>query len=268
MAETASILWTDAARKRFETRGLVRFEAVIPRRAAEAMAGRLWADLERREGVRRDDPATWTTERIFGFQTVQASGAFDGMGAPAVRRLLDDLMGQGRWAEPTHWGQPITCFPTPGPWALPHQSWHLDGPGEPASRRAMVGRLFLILGPLAPQGGGTVVATGSHRIVEAMADEAGETVRSGDMRQRLAARHPWFAELMSRSGAGDREDRFMARETKVAGVPLQVEAMTGEPGDLYLMHPRALHAGAPNAAAQPRLVLSQFVLPKSEGNSA
>jgi hypothetical protein len=124
----------------------------------------------------------------------------------------------------------------------------------------MVGRLFLILGPLAPQGGGTLVATGSHRIVEAIADEAGETVRSGDMRQRLAARDPWFADLMSRSG-GDRVRRFMDRTTQVAGVPLRVEAMTGDPGDLYLMHPRALHAGAPNAAAEPRLVLTQFVAP-------
>jgi hypothetical protein len=258
---TSSILWTEAARERFATRGLVRFEAAIPRRAAEAMADRLWADLERREGVRRGEPATWTTERIFGFQEVQASGAFDRMGAPVVRRLLDDLMGQGRWSEPRHWGQPLTCFPTPAPWALPHASWHLDGPGEPAARRVMVGRLFLILGPLAPQGGGTIVATGSHRIVEAIADQAGETVRSGEMRQRLAARHPWFAELTSPSGATDREARFMARETKVAGVPLQVEEMTGEPGDLYLMHPRALHAGAPNATDRPRLVLSQFVAP-------
>jgi ectoine hydroxylase-related dioxygenase (phytanoyl-CoA dioxygenase family) len=55
----------------------------------------------------------------------------------------------------------------------------------------------------------------------------------------------------------------MDRATRVAGVPLQVEEMTGQPGDLYLMHPRALHAGAPNATDQPRLVLSQFVLPKA-----
>jgi ectoine hydroxylase-related dioxygenase (phytanoyl-CoA dioxygenase family) len=180
-----------------------------------------------------------------------------------VRTVLDDLMGPGRWAEPAHWGQPLVCFPTAAPWTLPHRSWHLDGPCEAASRRAMVGRLFLILGPLAPQGGGTVVATGSHRLVEALADAAGETVHSGEMRQRLAALDPWFAELMTASGAGDRAGRFMAEPTEVAGVSLRVEEMTGEPGDLYLMHPRALHAGAPNAAVQPRLVLSQFVLPKA-----
>jgi hypothetical protein len=261
VTEPTSTLWTDAARERFETRGLVRFDAAIPRAQAEAMADRLWADLARREGARRDDPATWTTERVFGFQAILASGAFDGMGAPAVHDLLDALFDGEAWAEPVHWGQPLTCFPTPAPWALLHTNWHIDGPCEPAARRQMVGRLFLILGPLAPHGGGTVVAAGSHRLVERLADEAGETVRSGDMRQRLAALDPWFAELMRPSDRADRVARFMDRETEVGGVKLQVEEMTGEPGDLYLMHPRALHNGAPNAAALPRLVLTQFVMP-------
>jgi len=217
--------------------------------------------MERREGVKRDAPATWARERIFGFQDVLASGAFDGMGSPAVRALLDELMGAGRWTPPAHWGQPLTCFPTPGPWRLLSAHWHIDGPCEPAARRGMVGRLFLILGPLAPQGGGTLVATGSHRIVEQVADQAGETIHSGDMRQRLAALAPWFADLMSPSDAPDRRERFMDRETTVAGVPLQLEEMTGQPGDLYLMHPRALHNGAPNVTDQPRLVLTQFVMP-------
>lgn len=261
MAATTSTLWTDAARERFETRGLVRFEAAIPRVEVEAMADRLWADLARREGVRRDDSATWTTERVFGFQAIQASGAFDGMGCPAVRDLLDGLFDGQPWAEPVHWGQPLTCFPTPGPWTLLHKNWHIDGPCEPAARRAMVGRLFLILGPLAPQGGGTVVATGSHRLVERLADEAGETVRSGDMRQRLAALDPWFADLMSPAPGEDRTARFMDREAEVAGVSLRVAEMTGEPGDLWLMHPRALHNGAPNVRDRPRIVLTQFIVP-------
>jgi ectoine hydroxylase-related dioxygenase (phytanoyl-CoA dioxygenase family) len=54
----------------------------------------------------------------------------------------------------------------------------------------------------------------------------------------------------------------MEAETVVDGVPLQVEEMTGEPGDLYLMHPAALHAAAPNVLSEPRLVLAQFVMPK------
>ena len=42
----------------------------------------------------------------------------------------------------------------------------------------------------------------------------------------------------------------------------QVAEMTGDPGDVWLMHPNAVHAGAPNVLEAPRLVLTQFVLPK------
>ena len=262
MPETASTLWAASARQRFEQRGLVRIEGVVPRHTVETMAGRLWRDLADRHGAQPGKPATWTVERPSGFQAVQASGAFDTMATPSVRALLDELMHPAGWLEPPHWGQPLACFPTSEPWALPHRHWHVDGPCEPTARRRMVGRLFLILAPVAPQGGGTLVATGSHRLVEALADEAGESVRSGEMRQRLGALHPWFAELMGAAGAGDRTARFMATSTRVRDVPLQIEEMTGKPGDLYLMHPRALHAGAPNVSDQSRLVLTQFVAPK------
>lgn len=258
---TTSTLWTDAARERFQTRGLVRFDAVLPREQAQAMADRLWSDLSHREGVRREDPGTWKAERIFGFQALVGSGAFDAMGAPAVTDLLDALFEGAPWSKPAHWGQPLTCFPTAEPWVLPHMNWHIDGPCEPGPRRTMVGRLFLILGPLVTQGGGTLVATGSHQIVERLADDAGQTIRSADMRQRLAALDPWFADLMRPTPGQDRLVRFMGHVTEVADVPLQVEEMTGQPGDLYLMHPRALHNGAPNAAALPRLVLTQFIMP-------
>ena len=40
---------------------------------------------------------------------------------------------------------------------------------------------------------------------------------------------------------------------------LRVVEITGEPGDLYLVHPLIMHAPAPNCAAVPRMVLSSFV---------
>ena len=40
------------------------------------------------------------------------------------------------------------------------------------------------------------------------------------------------------------------------------EEITGEPGDVFLMHPAALHAAAPNVLDMPRLVLAQFVRPR------
>ena len=56
----------------------------------------------------------------------------------------------------------------------------------------------------------------------------------------------------------------MAAPTVVNGVPVQVTEIVGEPGDLWLMHPAALHTLAPNVLETPRLVLAQFIYPRSE----
>jgi hypothetical protein len=249
---------TPDQRRTFEERGLVRLEGAIAPRAAAQMADRLWTELDRRFGIQAGRPSTWRTERPNKFQALEGTGAFDAMGSPTVRGALDELLGEGRWAEPAHWGQVLACFPGPErDWDVPYQSWHLDAPAEPASA-GLIGRVFAILAPLAAFGGGTLVAAGSHRIVQAIAEREG-FLRSGDARKRLQAHHPWFADLMSKSAGNDRVGRFMEAETLVDGVPLRVEPMTGEPGDVILMHPRILHAAAPNALKAPRLVLTQFI---------
>jgi ectoine hydroxylase-related dioxygenase (phytanoyl-CoA dioxygenase family) len=53
----------------------------------------------------------------------------------------------------------------------------------------------------------------------------------------------------------------VATHVHVDGVEVRVEEMTGDPGDIWLMHPAALHAAAPNVREAPRLVLAQLVLP-------
>jgi len=255
-------------RREFDERGLVRLDRAVAPRAAEEMADRLWQELARKHGAQRRAPGTWRTERPASFQALQKSGAFKGMASPQVRAVLDDLLGRDRWTAPPHWGQPLVCFPKAhGRWDVPYQSWHLDLPADPTRFAMLVGRLFLIVAPLRPKGGGTLVATGSHRIVQRLANKAGDQQSSSAMRKRLQAEHRWFAELMAPDPAGDksrgRVARFMEATTEVSHVPLQVEEMVGEPGDLYLMHPAALHAAAPNVQDAPRLVLSQFVLPKT-----
>jgi hypothetical protein len=247
-------------RRTFEAKGLVKLPGAVSPRAAAEMADRLWAELARKDGVQRNSPATWRQERIFGFQALQASGAFKAMASARVRAILDDLLGP--WVEPTAWGQPLVCFPSPdAAWRIPRQGWHFDGPIDPAPQRKPIGRVFLILEPIRPQGGATLIATGSHRIAMALADAAGVQQSSGDMRKRLQALHPWFAELMAGEPSEARTTRYMERETVVSGVPLRLEEMTGEPGDVWLMHHNAFHGGSPNVLDRPRLALSQFVAP-------
>jgi hypothetical protein len=249
------------ARATFDERGLVKLEGFLPRRTAEAMAEVLWQELARRHHIQRRDRATWRTERPTDFKPLRKSDAFRAMATPGLRALLDDLLGCG-WVEPDAWGQPLVCFPSQHRWDVPHQHWHLDLPAHPKRFHLLVGRLFLLLAPLEPRGGGTLVATGSHRLVARIADRADVELSSAAMRRRLMAEHRWFAELMSPTRDFDRPERFMAAPTMIHDVPVQVEEMTGEPGDLLLMHPAVLHAAATNARDEPRLALTQFVVPE------
>jgi hypothetical protein len=254
---------TSEQRAAFEDRGLVRLHGLIPRKTCEAMADRLWAEMARKDGIQRKAPGSWTTERPTHFKPLQDRGAFAAMGTNEVRAVLDALMGQGRWAEPATWGMPLVCFPRPGQtWDVPFQNWHADGPTDLGAD--LVGRLFLILEPLAAQGGGTLVAQGSHILARRLAQRAGTMLSSAEVRRGLKAAYPWFAELMSppRAKVG-RMARFMEIAEPVGGVACQVAEMTGEPGDVWLMHPNAVHAGAPNVLTAPRLVLTQFVSPKA-----
>jgi hypothetical protein len=105
---------------------------------------------------------------------------------------------------------------------------------------------------------------GSHRLVQALAQANGAALSSGDTRARLKATYPWFRDLMSADpDAEARIERFMNETTRVGDVGLRVMEMTGEPGDVWLMHPDMLHAPASNALDTPRLALSQFVQPKA-----
>lgn len=251
-------------RRRFDERGMVRLEGAISPCAVEEMAARLWDDLAHRHGAQREHRATWRTERPTAFRALQDTGAFNAMASLQVRAALDDLMGRDRWEEPPVWGQPLVCFPgRERDWTVPHQGWHLDGPAEPRRDEwVRMGRVFAILGPLSAGGGATLVAEGSHRLVEALAARNGGALSSAEMRMRLKAEHPWFRDLATAGEAAARIGRFMDRETRVGEVALRLAEMTGEPGDVWLMHPSCLHAAAPNVLAVPRLALTQFVAPK------
>jgi hypothetical protein len=254
-----------ADQRQLDERGLVKLPGLVPRRACEEMAERIWQELARKDGVRRGHPATWTVERPAQFKALTDTGAFKAMATPGYRAVLDDLMGAERWEAPKAWGQPLVCFPRRvGRWDVPYQSWHLDLPAHPKHQSLMVGRTFTILAPLRPGGGGTLVATGSHRVTFRLAETAGAQQSSALMRKRLKTEHRWFHDLMTPDKRReDRIARFMRVETDVGGVACRVEEMTGEPGDVYVMHPAALHAGASNMLDAPRLVLAQTVYPKS-----
>ncbi|WP_309645709.1 phytanoyl-CoA dioxygenase family protein [Phenylobacterium sp.] len=244
----------------FANEGVVTVRQAVTASDIAAMRNRLWADLERRYDLKRSDPATWAVHRVFSFQPLIKTGAFAALANPIVRDAIDQVLGDRPWEEPRHWGQPLVTFPSPPPWNLPHSEWHLDiqaSASDPA-----VARVFTFLQPLAPRGGGTAYVAGSHQLVRALAaaEPPGAKLSSSQVRARLVA-HTWFAALWTNGAPEDRQ-RFMSDTAIVEGVEVQVREMTGEPGDIVVMHPLMLHAFTPNVSSRPRMMLTQTIYGK------
>lgn len=249
--------FTAANRAEFERTGVFRLRGFYDAAETAAMADALWADLGRRYGIARGRPESWTKERPAQFLALARSGAFRALGSVRLAALADAMLGAGAWSRPRYWGGPLVTFPN-GVWDVPHAVWHLDYPGTGSIEAPPAIRVFTFLEAVTPRGGGTLYIAGSHRVVADLVQSIGPgaIMRSADVKAVLAVGDPWLAGLFKPDG-GDRVQRFMIEEGWARGLPVRVEEMTGEPGDLIVMHPFVLHTVAPNELDAPRMMLVQ-----------
>jgi hypothetical protein len=247
---------TREQRDEFGRRGVLRLPAFYPEADINLMADRLWADLAKRYGMRRDRPESWTVANPFKFQALKRSGAFNALGSSKLHDLADALLGPGAWDKPAHWGGPLVTFPTPAP-SLPRPPWHLDIGGAERLSPLPILRVFTFLEPAAPHGGGTLYVAGSHRLAMDIERALGGPVRSAQVRDWLRAEHPWFANLLSAPTADLRA--LINLEAQVGSHPVRLEEMTGDPGDLIIMHPAILHGTAHNGLDRPRIMLTEWI---------
>lgn len=221
----------------------------------------VWRRLRTRHGVQRDLPATWVTAHPA--QLTAKTPELAAMASPRVLAVIDQLLGVDGWTPPERWGLPLVTLPGfAQAWDVPHKGWHLDIPATAEPPR--VARIFVLLADLPPGGGATGYVAGSHRVLQALARGAGRPLKSGDARQLLSARHPWFAALFARPDGGDRLAPFMHQSGNTDGVPVRVGEMAGRAGDAWIMDPLILHTTAPNASATPRLMLTEWVYGRDE----
>jgi hypothetical protein len=244
MKDTRDV-FTPAVAETYDREGVVTLPGAIPLHDVEAMVAALRRKLAARP-QRSARPSRLSSR----------TGEFNAMASPAVRSVLDALLGQ--WEEPAHWGLPLVSFHTgEAAWDVPREQWHIDLGARPGDPR--LARLFAFLTPSRPGGGGTGYVAGSHRLLRALVEETGRALPSAQARQRLEARSPWFAALTSRRDGAERIRRFMEDGCELDGVQVRVCEMLGEPGDVIVMHPMMLHAPTPNVLATPRMMLTQFV---------
>ena len=247
-------------REEFRLFGITKMPGAIPKEDAAQMCDCIWEALQN-QGIRRDAPDTWNSRRLSGFHHLPESAKFEQIATPAICDALDDLLGSGKWRRPERWASLLVAFPESRErWDVPHQSWHLDLPATRAADDLFAMRLFTCVAELQHGGGATMVLGGSHRLVQKLVRENGiERMRSADVRRTLMRKHPWINGLCSLDTSVDRVREFMQNGTTIDGIELRVMEMTGEPGDVYLVHPLMMHAGSTNCASVPRLVLSTMV---------
>lgn len=248
----------------FRDAGIVRLPGAVSPEDATAMVDRIWGYLADHFHIIRSRPETWTVDQPAGLRAITGKAEFQALGSAPIRGALDDLLGVGCWQPPRRWGRPLITFPTPAkPWTIPTGGeWHNDFvPLRPGAGERAV-QLFTILQDLPPRGGGTLVLTGSHRLVTRYIADTGEAPHPSRIRNALGD-HPWLRDLWEPPGTATAEQRIQryTTGTRIGGADLRIVELTGRAGDAFVMHCDTLHARATaNRHDEPRMMATSIVL--------
>ena len=244
-------------RRHFEAYGWVRLRGAFSADAAAAMREVVWRALEV-DGILRDDPATWRTERPVHLQHLKSDPAFGAVGSEPTRSAIDELLGGQPWRKPSDWGAFFLVFPADRPWEVPADGWHADadytGPLTPPKGL----KIHAMFGDVEPRAGGMHIISGSHRLVHRWFVEHPPTpgARAAALRTSVH-RHAYLRDLCAAGDAAARIRRFHERVEEVDGIPLQVLENTATAGDVIFMHPLLLHAPpTSNRGSAPRFLLN------------
>jgi ectoine hydroxylase-related dioxygenase (phytanoyl-CoA dioxygenase family) len=245
-----------ASLNHFREQGWMRLSQAFSREAAAEMRELVWTALVM-TGTLRDDPTTWHVERPAHLQRLRDHTVFQTVGSPEVLAAIKVILGGRAYESPKNWGSLFLAFPRAGEWEIPPGGWHIDAKYTSALDPPRGIKTFALLGDVAPRGGGTLVVSGSHRLVHRWFGEnpPPPDAKSADMRKLLLA-HPYLRALQSTGDTAQRIARFMGSAEMDDGIPLQVVELTGSAGDVFLLHPLTMHAAAPNAGSAPRFMLS------------
>lgn len=239
--------FADAQQQAFRDRGIVKLPRLIPDDTLMPAQEMVYAKLDAcQQGA---SPALLKQLR----KACANAKAFRNLLTPTVLGAVQELVPDA--ARPmTAKMQLLYTPPNATTWTVPHNIWHLDTPRLGAETPPGV-QVFALLDDVPPQGGGTLVLAGSHRLL----NDRG-FVSSKSVKRRLG-RHSFFRTLMD-AHAPNRQC-FLARQGNVDGVPLQVVELHGQAGDVYFADLRLLHTLAPNATPRHRLMATQRLLSNS-----
>lgn len=247
--------------------GYVKLKEAYRPEDALAVQRAIWERIEQR-GILEADPATWTEARVH-LRESYSGPVFERCNSPRLLTAMQDLVGKGRLLlrTPSLWGWwPVNfSLGADTPWTVPHQGWHWDG----HHFRHFVdspdqGLLALcVFSSIHAQGGGTLLAEGSHAVVARLLARHPDGVNLVDAIAELNRSEQWFHELTTAPASpvaeAARIQRFMATTVRDdSGRSLRVVELKGEPGDVYFCHPFLYHAASQNHSGIPRFLCNRI----------
>jgi hypothetical protein len=251
----------------FREHGWMRVRGAFNPDEAAAMRSAVWralADI----GIRQGDPSTWTQERPERLQHLKLDPVFRAVWSDRTVQAIDAALEGQTHEEPKSCGAFFLAFPSEQPWNVPSRGWHADANYISALSPPAGVRTHALLGDVASRGGGTLIISGSHRLVHKhFRDNPPPPHARGADYRKLLLSHPYIRDLHTNGDANERTGRFIARAVDHDGILLQVVEITGTAGDVILLHPLVLHVATPNKSRAPRFLLSGGVdLPSMWGS--
>jgi hypothetical protein len=248
----------DEIRATFADRGIVRLDGAFTADEAARMRAAMWRHLERRLGVTEHDAESWPDGWLpVSWKPIKRNAAFRAVvESDAVTEALDATFEPSGWEASRSGAQVLFSFPTGEPWTLP-AGWHMDCGFERPTWPVFAAKLFAFAGEVGPGGGGTMLLTGSHRLVERYRASVEEPPAGGMENWRpFLRRHPPLGDLLVAGGRPDGGRSLVGQRFVIDDVPVDVVELVGEPGDVVIAHLHVFHAGSPNTSGVPRQMVA------------
>jgi hypothetical protein len=225
----------------FVSDGYVKVEQAAQREVADAARAVLWQRL----GLTPDDPSQWSAA-VMWTSDMTGEGPFGELArSPRLTAALDVICGTGGWLPRGALGNIPVRFPVSPP--ADDRGWHIDAnTPQPDGSWAVTGRPHTVL-----------VLT---LLSEVGMDDAPTRIRMGSHRD--------VARVL---GADPLNLEDMGRVVDHASSGRPVRHATGQPGDVYIVHPFTAHAAdehrgrTPRFMAQAPVMLTSPLTPASSG---
>src|SRR4029450_1987254 len=123
-------------------------------------------------------------------------------------------------------------FPSRHAWNVPSRGWHIDANYLSALSPPAGVRTHALFGDVTGRAGGTLIVSGSHRLVHKyFKDNPPPPGAPCDGHRHLLQGPPYIRDLHTEGDIDERAARFIDRAEEHGGISLQVVENTGAAGD-------------------------------------